>query len=498
MNDTLSTSEIKKRSLTGAKWLILTHGFGMPAAYLIALILGRTGPATLGAYALAQIFIGVITTFAMFGGPAVLRNFMPKISGAEKRGRFLFSYGLILAGLMLAVLTLFYFFPSILEFLLQREFSQENYGWFVLLTVVVVGSQCLMGAASGLMNIKLAAIARLMARIVILPLVAGLFLFNRLFLLDHATETILAGFLVAYGVGAILCVIGIWRDPRFQMRFGWLLPSGFAAFALTSSAAMVFSFLYGNFDRICVLGLSDLKGLGMYQAVISLALLIEFLPRMISTALVPMFSSLLASNERGAILRAYNLLQRAGSTVIFVVAIGIIAFSAELLSLFGSDYAQYDYLLVMFCVQSVMTSLFLGNTAILISYEKNLFRFGVSCGHILLQVLLTFLLLDTYGVFAIAGAKVTAIVLAVGMSMAYICFGLNEGFRIPRTYWAGVVIAIIAAIVRIFILPAGWLTSTTLLAISLVSFGMLSDLTISELRSIIALLISPKKMKSES
>lgn len=497
MNDALSTTEIKKRSLTGAKWLILTNGFGMPAAYLIALILGRTAPAALGAYALAQIFIGVITTFAMFGGPAVLRNFMPKISGAEERGRFLFSYSLILAGLMLTVLTLFYLFPGLLEFLLRREFSHENYGWFALLTVVVVGSQCLTGAAAGLLHIKLAAIARLMARIVILSLVAGLFFFARSLLLDHAIETILAGFLIAYGVGAILCVIGIWRDPRFQMRVGWRLPLGFGAFALTSSAAMVFSFLYSNFDRMCVLGLSDLEGLGMYQAVISLALFIEFLPRMIGTALVPMFSSLLASKERASIRKAYDLLQRTGSTAMSVVAIGMIAFSAELLSFFGTNYAEYDFLLTLFCVQSVLTSLFLGNTAILISYEKNLFRFGASCVQILLQVLVTVLFVDTYGVFAIAGAKVTAVVLAVGMSMAYICFGLKEGFRIPRTYWAGVVIAIIAAIVRTFILPAGWLTSATLLAISLFSFGMLADLTISEWRSIIALLLSPKNVKSE-
>ena len=34
MDDALSTTEIKNRSITGAKWLILTNGFGMAGEYL--------------------------------------------------------------------------------------------------------------------------------------------------------------------------------------------------------------------------------------------------------------------------------------------------------------------------------------------------------------------------------------------------------------------------------------------------------------------------------
>lgn len=445
MSDALSTSDIKKRSLKGAKWLIVTNAFGMPAAYLIALLLGRTGPEALGAYSLAQIFISVVITFTLFGGPAVLRNFLPKISGAEQRSHFAFSYGLILTGLMLVTLTLFYFSPGLLEFLLRREFDHNSYVWFVLLTIVAVTSECLMGIAAGLMQIKLAAISRLMVRIVILPLVGGFFLLDRLFLLEHTTEIILSGFLIAYTIGAILCIVGIWCDSRFRFRIGWYFPSGFRAFAFTSTAAMLFTFLYRNFDRICVLEISDLKGLGMYQAVLSLVVLIEVIPRMISTALVPMFSSLLESKEKKAILRAYNILQCAGVTSMFFAAIGIIAFSAELLSLFGTGYSEYDYLLAIFCVQAVLTSLFLGNAPILISYEKNMLRFIVSCSQIFLQVLLTFLLLDSYGVYAIACSKVVAVILAQGISTWYVTCVLQEGFQIPRVYWVGVVITIVVS-----------------------------------------------------
>lgn len=227
MTDTLSTTEIKKRSIKGVKWLIVMNGLGVPAAFLVVLMLGRVGPVALGVYALAQILIGVITTFVVYGGAPVLSVFMPKLSGAEDRGRFLFSYALILLGMMTVTLGLFWLFPVAFEFLLQREFDMHNYGWFVLLAGVVVLSETLVNTASGLMLIKAAAIARQMMRLILLPLVAVLFFFKRGFLVDHGMACILGGFLAGYIVATVICTISIARDRRFKMRLGWALPQGF-------------------------------------------------------------------------------------------------------------------------------------------------------------------------------------------------------------------------------------------------------------------------------
>ena len=83
------------------------------------------------------------------------------------------------------------------------------------------------------------------------------------------------------------------------------------AFSATSTAAMVFSFLYVNFDRMCVLGLQDIKGLGKYQAVISLVMLVEYVPKLLQIVFIPVFSSLLAKEEHRLLIQVQRKLVRA-------------------------------------------------------------------------------------------------------------------------------------------------------------------------------------------
>ena len=397
MTDTLSTTEIRQRSIKGAKWLILMNGMGMPAAFLIALLLGRAGPAALGYYALAQILIGVITTFVIYGGPAVLAVFMPKIPNAGDRGRFLFSYTLILFAMMVVALGLFWMLPSAFEFLLQRDFDMRNYGWFMLLALVIVSAETLANSANGLMLIKVTAVARQMMRTILLPLVAILFFWKREILVAYGMQCILGGFFAGYLVSAAICVYGLSREHRFRMAAGWFLPRGFWGFSLTTMLATIFTFLYGNFDRMAVLSIQDVAGLGMYQAVISLSMLIGLVPQMLGSTLVPMFASLLATGKIDAVLKAYGMLQRIGSILMTAAALFLISYSSELLSLFGNTYSSYDYLLSLFSVQYVVTSLHFGNTPILTAYEKNTFRLSVSTVQIFIQITGTILFIKSFG-----------------------------------------------------------------------------------------------------
>lgn len=489
MTGGLSNAEMKKRSVSGAKWLILTNVFGMPAAYLIALVLGQAGPAALGAYALAQIFIGVVTTFAMYGGPAVLRNYMPKIHKADDRGRFLFAYGAIILVLMGAILAAFYVFPAMLEFLLSREFDRKGFGWFVLLTVVVVGSECLIGAASGLMQIKLAAIARLMSRVVLLPLVAGLFFFNRPLLDAYTLEVILAGFLASYGVGALLCIVGLARDPRFHFRIGWHLPKGFSAFAFTSTAAMAFSFFYTNFDRMCVLGISDVVGLGTYQAVISLMMLIEYIPTMLQTAIVPVFSGLHSPEQRPALLRAFVFIRRNAVLLIAPASMAMIAFSREILTLFGPSYGDYYYLLALYSFVSVIRAPAFPALGILVSMEKNTFRLTQSAFQFSAQVILTLLFIKSHGVLAIAGAKMLAGAVSTVAATLYVVYGLKMAPGLGRSYCASLPIALVMVVLRIWVVPAGLLGSTLLCVAGLGFFALGSRLSRDEITGMMQLML---------
>jgi O-antigen/teichoic acid export membrane protein len=473
----LQTGEIKKRSIKGAKWLILMNALGMPSAFLIALLLGRTGPEALGAYALVQVLIGVVTTFVVYGGSPVLSVFMPKISSAVDRGRFFSTYLVLLIAFMAVVLAIFRLYPPLFQYLLQRDFDMRDYGWFILLSVLIVATETLANTASGLMLIKVTSIARQMMRLILLPLVAVLFIFNRSLLLNHGMTWITGGFMAGYALACATCIIGIRKENRFSFQWGFYLPAGFWSFSLATMAGTVFTFLYGNFDRLAVLSIQDVAGLGMYQAVLSVNHLIDLVPQMFGGSLVPMFSSLLATGKEGAILKAYSMLQTAGSTLMTLSALLLISFSREILGLFGDGYESYVYLLVIFCVASVFRSLFFGNTPILIAYEKNYFRLLISSGQIAIQIFGTLFFVSSSGVLAIALSKLAGLMFAQAAYVNFVIRHLKEGFQIPRSYKAGVIIALIVATLRLKAWPDGLAFSCLLLICAWSAFLYFSKIT---------------------
>lgn len=490
--DVLSIAEVKARSIRGAKWLLVTNIIGGPASYFISLLLGKTGPEALGSYALVQVFMGVITTFVVFGGRAVLSNFVPKVPTAELRGKMIWAYSAMLLVLMVGVLVLFRVFPSWLEFLLQKPFDLGYYGIFCLFALAVVLNEVLIGVVSGLMHLKTVALTRMAARLTALPFIAVLFFFRRDLLREYAFQIVLGLILVSLLVSILANWVQIWRDPRFKATLGWHLPPGFMAFCWTVHLATLFSFVTQNADRLFALNLGGLAGLGKYQAVLTLEHIILCVPLVLGGTLVPMFSSLLAAKQNKAIRRAFGMVQRVSVVLITLAALPMIAFSRELLTFMGrdrGDYSDYYYLLSLFCATLVFNSPFLGNVTVLASFERNRFRLAASTAQIAIQLLGTVFLVGTFGVLAIAGARIAGMIIIQSVIIYYITRRLNMGFHMPREYFVGVAVTFVATALRIAVIPPGWLGSTLLAVGSLVVFCLLARLGPAEVRRMIELLV---------
>ncbi len=485
MTDTLSTTEIKERSIRGAKWLLVMNGLGMLGASLISFMLGRAGPSVLGVYALAQILISVITTFFLYGGASTLSVFLPKLSDAEERGRFIFSYALILLVIMTGALILFWLFPQGLEFLLQREFDMQNYGWFVLLTIVVTATEALASTASGLMLIKTVAIARQMMRFVLFPMVAILFFLKRDILVTYGLPLILGAFVAGYVLASIICVVGISRERRFNMRVGWKIPPGFWAFSGTTMLSAVFSFLYANIDRLAVYSVQDLKGLGMYQAVLSINALIERIPLLLRPSLVPTFSSLLGANHRTAFQQAFLLLSRWAVVPVTLVSLVVMSFSREILGIFGSEYVEYAYLLTLFGLVGIIRSLNLSTYVVNTCLEKNVFRFTQQFLNISSQGLLTLIFMSDYGIMAIAGAKMVSVSVASFAGVLYVFWGLGMGRKLPLSYRSAVFTGVVMTVFRIWVVPPGGLSAVLLAMFCVAMFLAVSRFSPSEIWGVI-------------
>jgi O-antigen/teichoic acid export membrane protein len=495
--DTLSTGEIKTRSLSGARWLLITRSASIPAALATTVLLARTGKEVLGAYALAEIFVGVIATFVVFGGSVVMTNFMPKVSKPVLRGKLLFAYLLIVAGLMAAILSLFRIFPGWLEYLLRRPFDTRLYLLFIGFAVVEVTAEILAGVVAGLMHIKTSAVANLVARYTLLPVVAVFFFVRPDVLRQYPLEIILGTFFIGRILSIGMCVRRMVTDPRFEMAAGWHLPSGFMAFCWTTHLATLFSFVYLHCDRLIILHVGALAGLGMYQAVIKVQSIIELVPRMLSSAFVPMLSSLIASGNKESAKRAYMFIQSNGTIIITVVALPTIAFSREILSVFGPDYVSYFYLLSMFSLVNVIAAPYLGNTPLLISLEKNRVRLTASTAQIGVQLAGMLAFAKPFGVLGIAGSRMFGRVVSHAITIPYVIRRLKMGLRLPRSYKAGVAVAAAVTALRIWVLPEGLLFSLLLTAGALVAFVLAAGIRWSDVKTVVHLLTSRRRRENE-
>ena len=122
--------------------------------------------------------------------------------------------------------------------------------------------------------------------------------------------------------------------------FGIYLPNGFWTFSISIQIATMFAYGFVNIDKIFVLKLGELYQLGLYQAVISIWMLIDFFPQMLYRVLVPMFSSYIALNNKEAIKKGYQLIERYCIFISITIGFFVISFAKELLSFFGDKFVE--------------------------------------------------------------------------------------------------------------------------------------------------------------
>jgi O-antigen/teichoic acid export membrane protein len=494
MTENLTAGQVKTRSLRGAKWILITNLIGLPGSFLISFFLGRTSAESLGVYALAQIFVGVVITFALFGAEATLRNFVPKVHDPTARGRLFFTYAVIVTLMLGGLLALFAAFPWMLEFFLEGDLDWEQYRFLAYLAAALVAANVFMGLAAGLLHLKAAAVARLAIRLLPLPVIALLYFIHQDALKDSAQIVIFGSLFCGYLLGAALCFVAVLRERRFRFSFGFYWPKGFAAFAWTSYLAALFSFFYGYFDRICMLQVGDLGTLGKYQAVISLTLLIEFIPNMMQTALIPTFSSLLAARNPSAFRRAYAVVYRNSVLLITTLGLLLIGLSREVLGLFGPEYEEYDYLLSLFCFANIIRSPSAATLSVLASMEINRFRIYLSLGQMAFQGIGTLLFLDRYGVLAIAGFKILAMIGATLIGNFYVIYRLKMANRVPLSFKAATAVGSAALVCRLWLVPEGWVGSAALASVAVLLFALASRVSPTEVRNVFAALFHGKEI----
>jgi O-antigen/teichoic acid export membrane protein len=306
-------------------------------------------------------------------------------------------------------------------------------------------------------------------------------------LIEYGLPLILGGFVTGHILAAVICGVGISQERRFEMHLGWLLPSGFWAFSSTTMMSTVFSFLYANIDRLAIYSSQDLEGLGMYQAVLTVNALIEKIPSLLQPSIMPTFSNLLGARHFNAFNRAFSLLSRWCVVPVTLASLAMMAFSREILGIFGPEFVENDYLLTLFGLVGIIRSLNLATNVANTCMEKNVFRFVQQFLNILGQGVLTLTFMSEYGVIAIAGAKMISVSIASLAGVLYVFFELDLRTQLPLTYKSALLVGVVMAILRIWVVPTGLLLAVVLMLSCTALFLILSRFSWHEIGGIIRL-----------
>lgn len=478
----MDSTSIKTRAITSGKWLVIISVISMLFTYGTNAILGKIAPDLLGRYSIVNMYLSTLSTFVGMGGATVFSTFIPKIKSMDDKVNFFYTYSLITFIMYMFFSILFLFFPSISKiFVGEMSFNLKLFA-----TLFVGSSYVAMTIISYLLiSILEARISNVMNKLYnfFLPIVIVFILFvDKDFLYSNIIIVVFLVITFSCLIGIIIGTISLKKDFSFHKNFKFYMNFRIIKFMIISYMQSVFTFLYNNIDKMFIIALGTLGELGYYQAVLTMATLLDFIPSLMSNVTIPYFSTIIATKNISLINESYHKIEKYMVGFTSTVSIMTLIFSKFLMLLFGIKYVEYSYLLVIYAIGKCIGSQSC-NTSLLIAFEYNKIRFINSLLQILIQFVISIILFDQYGVLALVWAKV------IGLGFAQIIpritlINIKEyKFKLPKAYSLSVIISLILGL--LWLLNIDYIYFIFLGLIIYFLFVFLSGYTIAEVRTII-------------
>lgn len=456
--DMSDTGVVKKKALKSAKWMVITSVLAMFCSYGSNILLGQISPETLGIYSAVNVFISSLTTFVGMGGAVVLSNFFPKMDSDVKKTQLLHTYIAISFGMYVVFAAVIVIFPE-MNLLLSGGLEGAS-KWVALLVMAPI--YIAMTIISYLLIALLEArISNIMSKLytMLLPVVLlTVYWVNRSLLESHLALIIFCSIVLSNLLAIALGVTFIKREKVIVKTKGFYIPKGFCALAITTFIASIFSFLYRNADKMFLISLDDMGQLGYYQAIISIFTLVEFIPSLLGNVTIPYFSNILKIGDKKDIEESYERIEKYMLFFLVSCVIGVISLSDIALNMFGNDYVDYKYLLIILVVSKCIASLGFTNTPMMIILEKNWIRLLNSALQIVIQFLITLLCISKLGILAVVLGRTIGVCFSQIIPQLMIKYRSGYKIRISKAYYSGIICTVILGATQIFFNPNIWVS----------------------------------------
>jgi len=492
----MKSYEVTEKSVKGAIWAVLLSVLAFPIGYITSVILGKISPDALGIYSLIWIFDSFVTTFILFGGANVIIKYLPE---TNKKIDFLGSYIFILIVFTSVSMITSYIFPDIWNYMLGNQIKKNIINLLIVLMPIVIFYYLFDYCLNGLMEIKTSIIIRQF--IVYSNFVVFSFLF--LFFKDFFSNNLI---LVIGGVYSLLCLsLGMIAflfvkkklsesyDQHFSINsFSPYLPPKFWSFTILIHFSTILSFAYDKLDQIFVVNYFGIDYLGYYFAAIQSVLLIRFLPLILGNVILPTFCNYLALNEITPLKNSYDKFSRYNTFFVVIVALICVFYSKQIMAIFGQNYVNYNLIIVILALSTILSSLGGLNSSLLVALGKAKESFSISLIQIIIQIFLMMTLLKNFGIFGIAIGKGFGVIIAQ-IGLFYVVLKISKlDLKINLEYKVSVFIAMLALVLYLYINPNSIILSSILLLICIFLFLFLAKYKINDIKFLLKLIMEIK------
>ncbi len=372
---TLSASEqrdeILHRTFSGAKWMLYLSASALVAGFCTNVLLGRLGAETLGFYSLLMLIVSMVQTFFVFGAANVLVQYIPNLTAAF-RPKFILTYSIIVFAVGFLFLGICLAFPALMQFVFRQDLKIPI-GMYMAVLVPLLLAQVLVWATlqADLQGSVLALSQNSVSWFYFANI--GLLLASGLLSPTYDSTGYIFGAVVLSNVLAL--AIGAFSLRREYFRRenisgGWFLPKGFWPFTLALHFGTLFNFIISNAAPVFILRELGLRELGYFRAASVFAGFVSWIPSVFDKSFYPSFTNLVS---RGLPTdEVYAKFSRLNAMSSGLVALVILLFTRELLSVFGKEFGEGAYfLLTMLSAGYVISTPFIAiNFALVTAHMK--------------------------------------------------------------------------------------------------------------------------------
>jgi O-antigen/teichoic acid export membrane protein len=343
-------SELRTRIFVGMRWTVWLSILALPFSFGTNVVLARIGPEAIGTFGLLAVYISIVAAFLYLGGDSVIIKFIPELS-PDKRLPFLLSYLLIVGAALCLWLALFFKWPEQLGYLFGNKGNSSSFYLLVLyLSPLYIVFSMIVAVLKGLLEIRSAQTLTRGINIGSFCIYAVLSLFAHQSLALHYTTWVWTIYL---GLTALLGAVGLqrlfsvssfdWRTSRWQ----FFLPSGFWKYLFATQQLSILGFFVGRLDYVLVLRLGNLKTLGQYAAISTIALLIPQVNMYFLDSLLPSLTNLFASSDLHAASEIFRVYMRISFIVNTATTCALLLLTSVVLKILGPQYTSLHVPLII-------------------------------------------------------------------------------------------------------------------------------------------------------